>query len=749
MNKRITISVNLFLIIIFFSNNQLFSQKKDAGISSPIFKINGEPSYTKFNINRISTWFKNDGESDIHQNGNSGFIYPKGSNKGAVFQSGFLWGGKVDGIVRVGGSVYRQGTVPGRVIKNSTGKWEAVNPNEPDVRIYRVRPDYVNANLKIEVSDGDGKDQNEVREKYKKDWMEWPADQGAPFDDINKNGIYEPKIDIPGVPGADQTIWFVCNDFDPRATEFLYGSPPLGIEEQVTVWGYNTDGPLGNMLFRKYILINKNLEEKSFTDMYVSIWSDIDVGNASDDYVGCDTTLGLGFGYNGYYNDAVYGINVPAVGFKIVQGPIIGGTPSDTAIFKNKYISGKKNLGMTAFYFTVNGDNIYTYPSQEAYQTGTLAFYNLFQGKLAYTGEFPINHKTGLPTKFPLSGNPIDRTGWIDGQIHSPGNRTFGLASGPFNMAYGDTQEIVFAEIAAGATKGIDNLQAVTLLKEYSKVSQFLYNHFFDFIAAPSKPQINVTTSESEITLSWDQDPTAVMLTESYSKYGYNFEGYNIYQIPAPGFSLSEAKLIATFDIKNGVTAIIDKEFDERNNVFIDKVIAFGTDSGIKRSITINKDAFNANLPLNYGQKYYFAVTAYSYNERPPFGSHIFENPIDVIEVTPQSAFIQEDISRINVFPNPYYGANPQEINKYQRFVTFSHLPAEATIKIFNLAGQLVAHIEKTNPESQFVRWDLNNDAGYMVAGGLYLAYIEMPELGKTKVLKIAIIHEQPILDRF
>ncbi|MDX9925702.1 MAG: hypothetical protein RBS48_13170, partial [Ignavibacteriaceae bacterium] len=222
-----------------------------------------------------------------------------------------------------------------------------------------------------------------------------------------------------------------------------------------------------------------------------------------------------------------------------------------------------------------------------------------------------------------------------------------------------------------------------------------------------------------------------------------------IYQIPAPGFSLSEAKLIATFDIKNGVTAIIDKEFDERNNVFIDKVIAFGTDSGIKRSITINKDAFNANLPLNYGQKYYFAVTAYSYNEKPPYGSHIFENPIDVIEVTPKSAFIKEDISRINVFPNPYYGANPQEINKYQRFVTFSHLPAEATIKIFNLAGQLVAHIEKTNPESQFVRWDLNNDAGYMVAGGLYLAYIEMPELGKTKVLKIAIIHEQPILDRF
>ena len=749
MNRKLTTFAVFFLIIIFFPYGQLFSQEKTSGKNPPIFKINGEPSYTKFNINRISTWFKNDGESDINQNGNSGFIYPKGSWRAAVFQSGFLWGGKVEGKVRVGGSVYRQGTVPGKVIKNSEGNWEAVNRNDPDVRIYRVRPDYANANLKDEVNDGDGKDQNEVRERYRKDWMEWPADQGAPFNDINKNGIYEPMKDIPGVPGADQTIWFVCNDFDPKAAEFLYGSPPMGIEEQVTVWGYNTDGLLGNMLFRKYILINKNLEEKPYTEMYVSIWSDIDVGDGGDDYVGCDTTLGLGFGYNSNSIDPVYGVNVPAVGFRFVQGPIVNGTPSDTAIFKNKYISGKKNLGMTAFYFTINGDNIYTAPTQENYYAGALPFYNLFQGKLAYTGELPINHKTGLPTKFPLSGNPNDKTGWVDGQLHSPGNRTLGLASGPFNMSYGDTQEIVVAEIVAGATKGIDNLQAVTLLKEYSQAAQFLYNHFFDFIAAPSKPQINVTTSESEITLSWDQDPAAVMLTESFSKYGYNFEGYNIYQIPAPGFPISEAKRIATFDIKNEVTAIIDKEFDEINNVYIDKVIAFGTDSGIKRSVTINKDAFNSNLPLNYGQKYYFAVTAYSYNERPPYGSHIFENPVEVIETIPQQSFGKEDISRINVFPNPYYGANPQEINKYQRFVTFSHLPAYATIRIFNLAGQLVATIKKTNPESQFQKWDLNNNAGYMVASGLYIAYIEMPELGETKILKFAIIHEQPILDRF
>jgi hypothetical protein len=34
-------------------------------------------------------------------------------------------------------------------------------------------------------------------------------------------------------------------------------------------------------------------------------------------------------------------------------------------------------------------------------------------------------------------------------------------------------------------------------------------------------------------------------------------------------------------------------------------------------------------------------------------------------------------------------------------------------------------------------------------ASGLYIAYIEMPDIGATKILKIAIIQEEQILDRF
>jgi hypothetical protein len=135
-----------------------------------------------------------------------------------------------------------------------------------------------------------------------------------------------------------------------------------------------------------------------------------------------------------------------------------------------------------------------------------------------------------------------------------------------------------------------------------------------------------------------------------------------------------------------------------------------------------------------------------------------YDNPIQIGSdtysfTTTESAYsndlAKDEVKDINVFPNPYYGVNTEELNKYNRFVTFSHLPEKATIRIFNLAGVLIKTLVKDNASSQFERWDLANESGLPVASGLYIAYIELPDLGETKILKVAIIQEQQILDRF
>jgi hypothetical protein len=108
----------------------------------------------------------------------------------------------------------------------------------------------------------------------------------------------------------------------------------------------------------------------------------------------------------------------------------------------------------------------------------------------------------------------------------------------------------------------------------------------------------------------------------------------------------------------------------------------------------------------------------------------------------------KQDINKINVFPNPYIGFNPLERNKYDRFVTFSHLPKKATIRVFNLAGVLVRTMQKDG-DDQFFQWDLKNQSGFPVAAGMYIVYIDMPDLSVTKTLKMGVIPEQQYLDRW
>jgi len=112
------------------------------------------------------------------------------------------------------------------------------------------------------------------------------------------------------------------------------------------------------------------------------------------------------------------------------------------------------------------------------------------------------------------------------------------------------------------------------------------------------------------------------------------------------------------------------------------------------------------------------------------------------------AAAAKADVTLVNVFPNPYLGFNPQEINKFARFVTFTHLPASATIRIFTLAGTLVRTLIKNDAFTQFYQWDLKNESGFPVGAGMYIVYIDMHDLG-TKTLKLGVVPEQQYLDRW
>ncbi|MCI0698432.1 hypothetical protein L0337_41345 [candidate division KSB1 bacterium] len=101
----------------------------------------------------------------------------------------------------------------------------------------------------------------------------------------------------------------------------------------------------------------------------------------------------------------------------------------------------------------------------------------------------------------------------------------------------------------------------------------------------------------------------------------------------------------------------------------------------------------------------------------------------------------------VNVYPNPYRGFNIEETSSHNRFVTFTHLPANAKIQIYTLSGELVRTIEHLD-SSAYERWDLRNSRRALVASGIYLARLDMGPVG-VKVLKLVIFQSTESLDLF
>ncbi|MCI0717103.1 MAG: hypothetical protein L0Y77_12480 [Chlorobi bacterium] len=98
------------------------------------------------------------------------------------------------------------------------------------------------------------------------------------------------------------------------------------------------------------------------------------------------------------------------------------------------------------------------------------------------------------------------------------------------------------------------------------------------------------------------------------------------------------------------------------------------------------------------------------------------------------------EIEKVNVFPNPYYGASRLETSSEERFIYFSNLPKTCTIYIYTLSGHLIKKIRRDafDPRTSLEKWNLRNEDNNLVASGMYIALVEAQQIG-SKVLKLAV----------
>jgi hypothetical protein len=401
--------------------------------------------YVKLSANNISATFINSGifNKSYEYVSGSGLEWPKGSNKFAVYSSGLNIAARVNGQVRMAAAAFKGEYTPGYCVDGNF---------------------YTNVYFKIyKVS----KSENA---QTSWDWANWGqmVPYGAPYIDVNNNGIYEPAIDTPGVRNAKETIFYCMTDADYSKHDpgegFGGGTQPLGAEVHMIAWAYDNPA-LQDVQFVSYEIVNKSTNIWNGTQF--GIFCDPDLGDGGDDYIGCDTTLKLSYCFNADNNDNIYGANPPAVGFSLLVSPL------------NRSVTPNQKLGMTSFIKPEKSSSGFPVCEFEPDANPYGAYLMLCGYKKDSTCYINPTQNPPTKTKYCFTGDPETNIGWTaytgvigncnhdsTGNIvpYNAGDKRFLFSSGAydFNMTPGESQKFIFAQMMA---RGSSNLNSVTVLK--------------------------------------------------------------------------------------------------------------------------------------------------------------------------------------------------------------------------------------------------------------------------------------------
>ncbi len=312
--------------------------------------------------------------------------------------------------------------------------------------------------------------------------------------DKNKNGVWDEDEDAPEILG-DVTAWCVFNDAVPSYLRRTL-MKPMGIEIQQSIFSFdkNENNQPDEKIYIRYRIINRGTVNEVLDSVLFSFFVDNDIGDYENDYLATDTTLNLVYAYSRHESN--YGINPPASGIALLQGPpvfIPGKTfidnnnnkiydegidfAIDTALFKNgSAIPAKKFPG------AMNGNIISSYPSIMYYsiepnfrnnQLGLDPFGRYIDVCSYIFGTVFGNYSCNeINPVFIFSGNPVIPDGWV---MTNPTDVRYLLSCGSFQLKKDEPVDIWGVYVAG---RGVDSLDSVTEMKKNTQSAIQFYKNF-------------------------------------------------------------------------------------------------------------------------------------------------------------------------------------------------------------------------------------------------------------------------------
>jgi len=304
--------------------------------------------YEEFNVNQWTIDTANDGRLIVNNVRGIGGEWRK-TGVFLVYAQSWWFAGKVNGELKVAGNEFSADMEVGPY---------GGNPNDPSVRTYNVKKSMLADPLSFA------------------DFQEWPAEMGAPWVDVDGDGVYSPLPAGPDHPEfiGDQVIWSIQNDGVASKKAISSGSP-TNVEVRTTMFGFDRPDAFGDIVFVKHDLRNPTTD--AITDAYLGVWVDpdngkYDAGPSGGDLIGVDPELSLGYCYNDGDDPewlvTDYGPG-PAVGYDFFQGPAVpcDGTEADGCPGAKQFgeiIPGMKNLSLSGYNLFINSDAVFGDPDE-------------------------------------------------------------------------------------------------------------------------------------------------------------------------------------------------------------------------------------------------------------------------------------------------------------------------------------------------------------------------------------------------
>jgi hypothetical protein len=301
------------------------------------------------------------------------------------------------------------------------------------------------------------------------------------------------------------------------------------------------------------------------------------------------------------------------------------------------------------------------------------------------------------------------------------------LSFGPFRVMPDSTLKLTIAYVGGLPGPGYDEFED---LGRNARWAKDVYDNppadgIPDFTGPPPPPapQLQVVPGDGQVTIKWNN--ISEYAVDTFSKI-VDFQGYRVYRSRTG--QLNDLQLLAEYDKVDGfgydfgfADAHPQLEIDNSKNP---------PDSSIWYSYT--------DTGLTNGEFFYYAVTAYDSGYAPtgldPLECSALINMVKIApSIGPEKG---KGLDEVIVVPNPYrvdgkyfnslWESGESDTDKR---IDFTNLPEKCTIRIYTLAGDLVAVLLHDYPAKSAIAhresWNMISRNIQAIASGIYLFSVE------------------------